>query len=406
MVTKINRLSILDGYANVILYLHLSIEKIIIHKLTKRNLLLGGQDMNLVFITNTLNEIGGIERVMSRLSNYFIEKLDYNIHIISVYSTEYSNFFKLNKKINITNLGIKYEEKNSLKSRFLEGIYISKKIQEVLYNEKYDIIMTFHPNISNIILQRKSKFKGKIVVTDHNNHKYYRKRRLILNIVNYRKADKVVVLTQSDKIFYSRFLKSVVKIQNAIPFKNDEYPNYKNKRILSVGRLEKVKGFDYLIDSFSMISDRYPHWSLSIIGQGSQKQMLEEKIKNYNLEGKVAIYPPTKQIENRYLESSIYALSSRFEGFSLVTLEAMECGLPIVSFDIDAAMEILKDSEDSLIAKSFDISEFAENLSLFMDNEERRKSYGEKAKENVQAYNIENIVLKWHTLFQEVLKYK
>lgn len=360
--------------------------------------------MNIVFITNTLNQVGGIERVISRLSNYFVENLNYNIHIISLYSTQNNNFFKLNTHINITNLGIAYQQDNSLKSRFLKSKEINKKIKQILDDENYDIIITFHSTISNAILFSKKNLKGKVIVTEHNSHKSYGKLRHIINIINYRKADKLVVLTESDKRFYSKFIKSVEKIPNSIPFTNNKYPNYESKKIISVGRIEEVKGFDYLIDSFNLIYDQYPDWSLHIVGDGTQKQILEERIKKYNLEGRVVIEPFTNEICNKYLDASIYALSYRFEGFSLVTIEAMECGLPIVSFDIDAPMEILKNGEDSLIVESFNINKFAEKLSLLMDNEEMREAYGKKAKENVQKYSIYNVGLEWKNLFEDIVK--
>ena len=345
--------------------------------------------MNIVFITNTINQIGGIERVISRLSNHFIEKLNYNVDIISVYSKKDNSYFPLNKKINIKNLGVELQQ---------------KKIKKVLNEENYDIILTFHSAISNAILFDKKGLNGKVIVTEHANYKYYGKLRHIINIINYRKADKLVVLTESDKRFYSKFIKSVEQIPNSIPFTNNKYPNYENKKIISVGRIEEVKGFDYLIDSFNLIYDQYPDWSLHIVGDGTQKQIIEERIKKYNLEGRVVIEPFTNEICNKYLDASIYALSSRFEGFSLVTIEAMECGLPIVSFDIDAPMEILKNGEDSLIVESFNINKFAEKLSLLMDNEEMRKSYGKRAKENVQKYNIYNVGLKWKNLFEDIVK--
>lgn len=360
--------------------------------------------MNIVFVTNTLNQVGGIERVIERLSNYFIEVLNYNIHIISVYSPHNDNFFKLNKNISVTNLGIKYSENNSLKSRFLKCKEINNRIKEVLNDKKFDVIMTFHSTISSAILFNKKNFKEKIVVTEHNSYKYYSKLRHIINIINYRKADKLVVLTQSDKKFYSKFIKNVEQIPNSIPFSNDIFPNYNNKRIISVGRIEEVKGFDYLIDAFYLIYKKYSEWTLHIVGDGTQKQILEDEIKKYNLEEQIIIEPFTKEIKNKYLGSSIYALSSRFEGFSLVILEAMECGLPIVSFDIDAAMEILKDGEDSLIAEKFNIKEFAEKLSVLMDDEEKRETYGKMGKKNVQRYNINQIGTKWNKLFESIVK--
>lgn len=359
--------------------------------------------MNIVFITSTINQKGGIERVISRLSNYFIEKLNYSVDIISVYSKEEKSCFTLNEKIVVKNLGVEMPQKNSLKSRILKTKEINKKIKQTLNRDNYDIIITFQAPISNAILFNTRGLKEKIIVTEHVNYKFYGKLRHIINILNFKKADKLVVLTKYDQKFYSKFIKNVEIIPNAISFNSQNCCNYSTKKILAVGRIEEAKGFDYLIDAFKLISDKYNDWKLQIIGDGSQKQILNKKVSEYGLQDRVKIEPFTKNIKQEYLQASIYALSSRIEGLPLVLLEAMECGLPIVSFDIEPALAVLKDGKDSLIATSFNVQEFANKLEVLMQDERERENYGNKAKKNVQEYKIDNILLKWDKLFKMIL---
>ena len=146
----------------------------------------------------------------------------------------------------------------------------------------------------------------------------------------------------------------------------------------------------YLIDAFKLISDKYNDWKLQIIGDGSQKQILNKKISEYGLQDRVKIKPFTQNIKQEYLQASIYALSSSVEGLPLVLLEAMECGLPIVSFDIEPALAVLKDGKDSLIARSFNVQEFANNLEMLIQDERKREDYGKEAKK--MSKNIKLII--------------
>lgn len=359
--------------------------------------------MKIAFITNSLDQVGGIERVICQLSNYFIEKLNYDIHIISVYSKKNIDFFLLNKNLKITNLGIEPLRENSpIKDRLKKIKEINKEIENICSIDKYDIIMTFQTTISSAIVNNKKKLKSKIIVTEHTSHNFYSNRRNLINIINFLKADRLVVLTEYDKKFYSKFIKSVEKIPNALPFNNEKYPNYGSKKILAVGRLEESKGFDNLIEAFKLIAHKYTEWHLHIIGEGSQLKVLKKKIKQYNLQKQIIIEPFTENIKEKYLEASIFALSSRFEGFGLVIIEAMECGLPIVSFDIESSKEILKENQDSLLARSFDVEDFANKLSLFMEDEDKRRAYGARAKVNVKKYDIDKIASDWDKLFKEI----
>ena len=129
--------------------------------------------------------------------------------------------------------------------------------------------MTFHCTISKAVLDNKKYLKGKVVATEHLNYSNFTFIRKIINILTFRKADKMIVLTKYDKSKYSRFLKNVDVIPNAIPFNTNKISNCENKRIIAIGRLEYVKGFDYLVDIFNLVKSKHPDLILTIIGSGS-----------------------------------------------------------------------------------------------------------------------------------------
>lgn len=107
----------------------------------------------------------------------------------------------------------------------------------------------------------------------------------------------------------------------------------------------------------------------------------------------------------KYLESSIYAMSSRFEGFGMVLIEAMACGVPCVSFDCPyGPADVIKDGEDGFIVRYLDCKELADKICFLIENEETRKLMGRKARENIRRYSRETVMGKWTELFEKVLK--
>lgn len=348
--------------------------------------------MKLLLITNNINQVGGIERVLNILANYFTEEFKYDVEILSLFTKESNLFFTYNDLVKITHGNIDVDINNKIK--------VFKEIRKVLKYSNADIIITYHGFISNCVLLNKGILKNKkIIVTEHNDYYNDTKKRRILRGILYRKADKVIVLTDKSKQLYDRYLKNVKTIPNAISFKCKKSSNYKNKRIISVGRLEDIKGFDDLIQIFKNISYKYNDQELYIVGDGSQREYLQSIIYKNNLEKNVFIKPFTRNIIDEYLKSSIYALTSKLEGFGLVLTEAKECGLPCVSFDIDAAKEIIIENEDGILIKSRDLKEYEEKLSLLIENEDLRQFYGENAKKNAKKYQIDSIAQMWSDLF-------
>ena len=360
-------------------------------------------DMKLLLITNNINQIGGVERVISILANKFSSSLNYNVEIVSLNSENTNTFFEFNNKIKISHYGIKPEYSKSIIERLKIEKRFTKNIRDILEDKEYDIIMTFHSHISKAILDNKKYLKGKVVATEHLNYSNFTMIRKIINIITFRKADKLVVLTEYDKSMYSKFLKNVEVIPNAVPFSTNKISNQDKKRIIAIGRLEYVKGFDYLIDIFNLVQNKHFDWTLTIIGCGSEQKNLEKRIKEYKLNNSIEILPFTNNVQTELLNSLIYTLTSRQEGFGLVLIEAMECGLPIVSFDIPASKEIISNRVDGILVPQGDIQEFANQLSKLMYDYEKRKAYGQNAKNNAERYHINNISNQWEKLFRSIL---
>lgn len=357
--------------------------------------------MKLLLITDTINKAGGIERVISLLSNYFCTKFNYEIEILSIFTKEDDLFFDFNNRIRITHCNKSYKK---YKYRFEEMIHFNNLIKDILADKEADIIMTFYSHISKAVLSNKKSIKNtKVVVTEHID--YYEssiKGRIIRNLL-YRKADKLVVLTNEYNRLYSRFLKNVITIPNPVSFNTSNKSTVLNKEIIAMGRLENVKRFDKLIDIFKSIESNYKDWRLVIIGSGIEEKNLKRKIAEYNLEGRVILKSFIKNVEPELIKASIYALTSEHEGFGMVLIEAQECGLPCISFDITPSKEIISNNENGILIKQGDIEEYSKQLSALMDDYEKRKLLGQRAKINAKKYNIDIIADRWNKLFLHLL---
>lgn len=161
----------------------------------------------------------------------------------------------------------------------------------------------------------------------------------------------VVTLTQADAKAWSK-APHVRVIPNFTKFIVPQSSSCEVHRVIAIGRLTYQKGFDRLIDAWTIVNRRHPDWKLDIFGEGIRREALNKQIRNNGLEKSVTIHPFTKNIAQEYLNSSIFALSSNYEGFVLVLLEAMGCGLPCVAFDCpNGPAETIRNGEDGFLVE-------------------------------------------------------
>lgn len=139
-------------------------------------------------------------------------------------------------------------------------------------------------------------------------------------------------------------------------------------------------------------------------GEGEQKSMLNHLIQEAGLENTVIVHQPTLQIMEKYLESSIFLLTSRFEGFGMVLIEAMACGLPVVSFDCPwGPADIINDGEDGFLVGYLNVDEAANKVCKLIESQELRIEMGIRARVNVQRYKRDEIMKQWNSLFDELV---
>ena len=220
---------------------------------------------------------------------------------------------------------------------------------------------------------------------------------------NIKRYDEFLVLTEEDKKDWGD--SKIKVINNPLSFDSKEISSCKNKKIISVGRLTKQKGFDILIDVWKKVREKHSDWILEIYGEGNLKKELQSKIDSLNLTDSLLLKGSEKNIQSKYLEGSIYVMSSRYEGFGMVLIEAMSCGLPLVSFDCPCGpKDIIKDGENGFLIKFGNIEQMIEKINYLIENEDKRIEMGKKSKKLSYNYSEEEIMNQWKELFENLLK--
>lgn len=379
------------------------------------------QTLKIIYLTPSLYIAGGVERVLTTKANYFADVLGYEIYIILTDGKGKAPYYPLSPKIKIINLDINFEELWHLS--FLKKIPIYLKKQRVFKRKLTETLMEIRPDITVSLLRREINFitsikdGSKKVGEIHINRDNYRnfkanEQNFIKKIFAYfwdkqllvklKKLDAFVVLTQDDKVKWPG-LNNLNVIPNPLPFYPDGQSTCQQKKIISVGRYSHEKGFDRLVKAWAIVAESHTDWTLHIYGSGDSNE-LQKEIQELGIEKNTLIHGATSEIVEKYKESSIYLLTSRFEGFGMVLAEAMACGVPCISFDCPyGPRNIIKNNEDGILVENGNIEEFSKRLEYMIQNQEVRINMGQKARENIKRLDIRCIATQWQNLFNELL---
>ena len=268
------------------------------------------------------------------------------------------------------------------------------------------VLVTTRPAL-NVIAARLAPPDLVLVGQEHMNFEHHKPGLRAEFVRHYPRLDAVAVLTSGDQRDYERLLAGaptrVVPIPNAVPELGDFTARLDAKVVVAVGRLTMQKGFDRLIPAFRQVADRHPDWQLRIFGNGEKHKALRRQIAEEGLKGVVHLKGKTTKVGRELSRSSIYALSSRFEGFGIVLVEAMSVGLPPVSFDCPRGpSDIIDHGTDGLLVPDGDVDGLADAISTLIEDPGRRYKMGAAAREKAQRYSLDLIGPQWEDLFRDL----
>lgn len=385
------------------------------------------------FVVDSIFSIGGVQRVTAVIAKELAK--DYDVSIVTFDKPELqdTNLYGL-KEVNITYRFLSYPHISNVKRRLCKaysGLYLKlqpqckwcsdlyahssypSELRNALLAElkqgDYDVIIGVHAPLAARLATLKRHLPGvKCIGWLHNSfealfgensHYYIGAQRKRHYVYQFRKLDDVVLLCNHDAKSYYDYdpeFKPTV-IYNPLTLIPGEASKGTSKRFLAVGRFSrKHKGFDLLIKAFNIFAKDNKDWHLDIVGEGPEEELYKELIKEYKLEERITIHPFTNNVQAFYSNAQVYVLSSRWEGFGLVLVEAMAHGLPVISSDLPTSLEILGDF--GMYFKNGDIENLAQRLedATHIDWEAKSK----EALEIAKRFDIENIISQWKKLIE------
>ena len=198
-------------------------------------------------------------------------------------------------------------------------------------------------------------------------------------------------------------LSNISVIYNPIENFPEKVSDCRSKKVISAGRFVNQKGFDMLIRSWKIVAGKHPDWTLTIYGSGD-KSWFREEATRLGIGGSCYFEEAVSDLNDKFAESSIFAFSSRFEGFGMVITEAMSCGIPPVAFACPCGpKDIITDGRDGLLVEPEDVKILANKICLLIEDDTLRMEMGRNARERAERFRIEKIAEEWNSLFQNLL---
>ena len=376
----------------------------------------------IVYCTPALYSAGGTERVVSVKANYFAEHLGYDVTIIVTEGNKGNSFFPLSDKVKVINFGLGFED--LWNKPFLKKIYLylvkQRKYKQLMTRE----LLRIQPDITITTLRREINFIHEIKdgsrkigelhlsrtnyrsVEDRDSSiikslfsKWWKKNA----ISNLQRLDKFVVLNENAVMEWPE-LDNVTMIPDPLPLKMEDKSALQSKRIVTIGRYSYEKGYDFLLRIWALVEKKYPDWQLNVYGMGDPTPYVKLMDELSVDPRRCHLNSSLVDVESEYLRSSILVQPSRTEGFGLVLVEAMACGLPVVAFDCEnGPRSLIEDGEDGFLIPPYDVESFADRLMQLMDDERLRAEMGEKGLLKSQHYHISKIASQWEQLFDELM---
>ena len=377
--------------------------------------------MKLIYCIASVYNPGGMERVLLNKLRWFTAQGGYELLVVTTDQQGRPPFYDFPPQVKMVDLGIDYSLDNGrnplvkIFSFFRKRRLHRKNLTELLSRERADIVVSLYPSESSFIptIQDGSK---KVLELHYN--KFFRlqyNRHGLLGMADrfrtwqderiVRRFDSFVVLTEEDAGYWGE-MPNLQIIPNAAHQIPEIVHDLRSHRVIAVGRLDYQKGFDRLLDAWAMLPEELQEtWHLAIFGQGEWESMLKERIITLGISNSVEIHIPTTRISEEYATSAFLVMSSHYEGFPMVLVEAMACGLPGVCFDFKCGpRDIIKDGVNGRIVPEGDIPALAKAMEELMRDYELREIMSAEARKVTQTYSEQKVMEQWKQCFDNLLQ--
>ena len=379
------------------------------------------RQLRIVYCIPSLDHSGGMERVLTTKANYLTNQLGYDVSIITTDDKGTNPYFPLSDKIHVIQLDVNID--SLWQYPVWKRLYLYRKKMGIFKQRLERCLTLLKPDITISLLRREINFlcdikdgSAKVGEIHFGRYKYREANFSFLPDVvnqwitsrwmaqldkNVKRLERFVVLTHEDATYW-KGLTNLTVIPNPITIKQGHFADCNTKQAIAVGRYTNQKGFDLLISTWKIVHKNHPDWILNIYG-GGDREAYQKLVDELGLHNVIRCNGPVNDIVTKYQDSSIFVLSSRFEGLPLVLMEAMSVGLPPVAFTCPCGpKDIIHNGEDGILCENGNIDNLAEGICQLIEDEQLRKKIGQKAAQNIQRYTIDIIMKQWDELFKEI----
>ena len=349
---------------------------------------------------------GGISKVTVKLSNELSKRHD--VHVINIKGRTDVEGVGFSSSVKVMDINL---EDRSLKKSLLT---ICRRARKYLQKNKFDIVIGMGTITNLVLILSTIGLTVKTIAADHNSivagdviGAFYKFQRY----VGTKFSNKSVVLTEET---LSDFMKKYkmprnhfAVIYNWIDDDTVYVNDLSSKRIVTAGRFEVQKGYDFLLPIAKRVLEAHPDWTWHICGDGQKdiKSHLQEFIKQNKLENRLFLEGVVADMSQMYQNSEIYVMTSRYEGLPLVLLEAKQYGLPIVSYNCKTGpSDIVREGINGFLIEQNNEEEMVNKLNLLIENNELRKKFSQAASLDIEKFNKNKILSQWEKLFEELIK--
>ena len=355
---------------------------------------------------------GGAERVIASLSSELSKKDHLNIFLVTFDYSDDSLFYPIHPNVKVVNLDIGQARKKTDIFEFFKRCFAFRKLSKKL---SADIIIGFNSSTYMVLWFALIGTKIPVISSEHSSYEYFQNKYIQKSLLRLASlfTKKITVLSDIALRTFPIFLrKNMIILPNPVMHNNlgraDVSTSEKNNIILSVGRLSLEKNHMELIDAFSLIAKKIPHWDLRIVGDGDQKSKLNDRIVQLGLIGRVSLPGSKKNISKEYLQAKFFVLPSRYEGFGLVAAEALSSGLPVVGFsDCEGISRIIEDRKNGMIADTGPdrVQSLSDVLLKLTTDSDLRLSLSRNCR-IPEGFDTKLVTKNWLKLFNSILRGK
>tara|TARA_B110000090_G_scaffold209932_1_gene268816 strand:+ start:2381 stop:3517 length:1137 start_codon:yes stop_codon:yes gene_type:complete len=378
--------------------------------------------MRIVYCIGSLHNKGGMEKVLANKVNYFIEKFNYEIHIITEDQLGLPICYDFNSEVQFHDMAVsKLNDKVIKGYTFVRNVFKLRRLYNNLLEDlEPDVIIVCERGYLDFVIPfidysapkvREYHFAREAVKVHASLMKPWPKKlqhflryKVLFRMFN--KYDYLVLLTNRDKNNggYSTKLEVIPNMTSSdMP---EVSSDLKSKHVISVGSMhDQRKAFDVQIRLWKEIIKSYPAWVLDIYGDGIERDALQQLINDLQLNNNVKLHGNSNTMERHYLESSIFLFTSLAEGLPMVIIEALSYGIPCVSVDCPTGpSDIINNEKNGYLIEQGNLRELKAKLLRLMENEELRKKMGQNAKISAERYSAESVGKQWHSFFTNITK--